>query len=160
MGSCCYSQDYKAQLAEAAVTFFGIPEVKNRRGFKKIFLFEVAVHNIPALLDWSFFAFSLIIIFMWPWAVSGSVLPSCSISCSSSSLNSFFIYKSTLLLQLGSSWALCPPVPSAPSQSPSQILSEEMAPQKRPFSISAGIPITSQWAESQAGRIFIPSSVI
>lgn len=50
---------------------------------------------------------------MWQWAVNQSVLPSCRVSSCSSSFNPFFIYKSILLfqaLQLGSSWALCPPV--------------------------------------------------
>lgn len=57
--------------------------------------------------DFAFFIF----LFMWQCAVSRSVLPSCRVSGSSSSFNSFFFYKSILLsqaLQLGSS-GLCVP---------------------------------------------------
>lgn len=100
-----------------------------------------------------FLIFFLNLIFMWQWAVSPSVLPSCRVG-SSSSLNHFLFTNPSCSCCSRSSCV--PPVLSAPPQSPSQILPEEMAPQKCRFSISAAVPITPLWP----GRISVPSSVV
>lgn len=116
--------------------------------------------NIPALLDWSLLLFSFLFS-----CDSGLSVPLCSpaagqVAVLPPSMHfSFAVPSCSCSFAVGSSWALSP-VLSAPSQSPSQTLAEEMAPQKCLFAISAGIPATSLWAESQAGGIFVLSSVI